>query len=139
MDVDAFVKRVYDAWNRGETGSWSEYFADDAVYETSGLFPGFAPVYHGPDGMRRFYETMLEAWESFQIDVIEVTDLDQMTGTRIRFRAQGKASGVEVDLEFAHGFRIDDGKVAHLISKPSLDEVRARAAELAAEAPESSR
>ena len=130
--MDQPFSYLYDAWNQGETSRFSEFFAEDAIYETSGLFPGFAPTYRGPEGMRRFYETMLEAWESFQIEVVETIEDEDALITRVQFTGRGKTSGVEVDLEFAHGFHFDGEQVTHLVSRGSVEEVRARIAELRA-------
>ena len=130
MRVEELAERVYGAWNRRDVDDLTGYFAPEAVYETSGLFPGFEPEYHGPEGMRRFYETMHEAFDSFHIEVLETVPAGDMTASRIRFRARGKSSGVAVDLEFAHGFSVKDDQVTFLVARGSVDQVRERIAEL---------
>jgi ketosteroid isomerase-like protein len=130
VEVEELAERVYGAWNRGDLDEFTAYFAPDAVYETSGVFPGFAPEYRGPEGMRAFYETMHEAFDSFHIDILESEPSGQLTAARIRFRARGKTSGVAVDLEFAHGFKVVDDRVVFLVARESIDEVRERIAEL---------
>jgi hypothetical protein len=93
MESSAVLRRMYDAWNRGETGA-------------------------------------LEAWESFRIEPLEVIEEGDAVIARLQFRARGKTSGVGVDLEFAHGFRLDGERVAYLVARDSIEGVRARIAEL---------
>jgi ketosteroid isomerase-like protein len=133
VEIREQIERIYEAWNDGDTGRFVTFFGEEAVYETSGLFPGFAPVYRGPQGMLQFYETMLEAWESFQIELLDVIEEGDAAITQLRFRARGKSSGAEVDLQFAHGARIEDGRIVFLVARESIADVRDRIGELRAD------
>ena len=126
MDPHEFIAHAYGAWNSGDTAHFPEFFHEEAVYETSGLFPGFQPTYHRPAGLSRFYEQMLEAWESFEIDVLEVVEEPDSIIARLRFRARGMTSGVEVDTEFAHGWRLRGDQAVELYARRTVDEVRER-------------
>ena len=132
MEVGELAERVYGAWNRGDVDELTSYFTSDARYETSGVFLGFEPVYHGPEGMRAFFETMHDAFDAFHIEVLDLEPAGDMTAARIRFQARGRTSGAAVDLEFAHGFRVVDDKVAFLVARESIDGVLERIAEVRA-------
>jgi ketosteroid isomerase-like protein len=127
-------ERVYAAWNRGDVEHLGSYFAPDAIYETSGQFPGFEAVYEGPEGMVRFHAEMLEAWDSFQIEIVEIEaeGEDGDAAARVRFRGRGATSGVEVDLEFGHAWCIEDGLIRYFVARPTAGEAMARLAELRA-------
>jgi ketosteroid isomerase-like protein len=132
MPASELVLRAYDAWDRIASGDDSavtaigEIVHADFVYEPSGLFPGFDQRYVGVDGLLSFARQMLEAWTSFEIDLQSLVEEDERVLTELRFRARGVASGVEVDLPFAHGWHLRDGLIDHLIAQPSATEVRAR-------------
>ena len=70
-DIDV-VRQAYEAWNSGEP--FDRSWTPDAVFMTSGLFPGMKAVYRGPEGMEEFFRTMMEAWESFSIDAEEISE-----------------------------------------------------------------
>ena len=136
MQARELVLRAYDAWERVAAGddtaatAFGEIVHADFVYEPSGLFPGFDERYVGVDGMLRFARQMLESWTSFEIDLRSLSEEDERVLTELRFRARGVASGIEVDLPFAHGWHLRDGLIDHLIAQPSATEVRARWREL---------
>jgi ketosteroid isomerase-like protein len=130
VDSRALLEALYDAWNRGDMTAFETYFGPEFTYETSGMFPGFESVYRGADGMRRFYETMLEAWESFRIELVELVEEDGIAIAGLGFHARGRTSGVEVDLEFAHGFVLEGDRIVSLVSRESIDDARRRVAEL---------
>jgi ketosteroid isomerase-like protein len=116
------VLAAYEAWNAGDKGAFGEFFADDLEYRTSGLFPDFDPVYRGRVGMLRFYDEMLSAWEYFRIDVRDVDDKDDWIFAALRFTGKGRASGVEVNLNFFHAARVANRRVIFLISTSSAEQ-----------------
>jgi len=61
------VEEGYDAWNRGDFDAMVKNMADDAEWRTGGVFPDFDPVYRGYEGVRRFWDTMHDAWELIEI------------------------------------------------------------------------
>jgi ketosteroid isomerase-like protein len=136
MPARELVLRAYDAWERLEGGdetaaiAFGEIVHPDFVYEPSGLFPGFDERYVGVDGMLRFARQMLESWTSFEIDLQSLAEEEERVLAELRFRARGVASGIEVDLPFAHGWHLRDGLIDHLIAQPSAAGVRARWREL---------
>jgi ketosteroid isomerase-like protein len=124
---EALVRRIYAAWNEGETEDLGRFFADDFEYSTSGQFPGFDPVYKGPEGMLRFYEEMLSAWESFRIEMLDLEPHGEGVVTKVHFVARGHSSGVEVKLVFFHGLRFSGEKISLLVGAASAEEAIARA------------
>lgn len=65
-------------------------------------------VYEGREGVRTFITEWLEPWDAFHQDVIDVQVKGARSLARIRVRARGKASGVELDLEAGYVTEIDD-------------------------------
>ena len=112
------VRRAYELWNHNETDEFLESAHPDLVYTTSGVFPGFDPVYRGREGLAQFRETMLEAWESFHIEPTQLSPHGDWVIAALRFVGRGKASGVEVDIEFHHAVHIRDGLMDRLLSTP---------------------
>jgi ketosteroid isomerase-like protein len=58
--------------------------------------PRLAPMeggYHGHDGMRRWWESMHDAFPDFRVEVVEVRDLGDVTFAEVR----GSGRGAETD------------------------------------------
>jgi ketosteroid isomerase-like protein len=118
---EELVRRIYSAWNEGDTEDLGRFFADNFEYSTSGRFPGFDSVYRGPEGMLRFYEEMLSAWESFRIELRDLQPHGDGVLAMVHFVALGKKSRVEVELDFFHGLRFSGGKVSRLAAAASAE------------------
>jgi ketosteroid isomerase-like protein len=83
-------------------------FRNDVVWKTGGLVPDVAPVYEGPDGVRRFFEEFSEPWERILIEIKEVIDdREDQVVVLVRFFARGR-DGIEVDWRFVQIYRYDE-------------------------------
>jgi ketosteroid isomerase-like protein len=97
------VKRCWDAWIRGDLNTLFENF-DPAVEWDTTNFEGWPEdeVYHGHDGVRRFFEEWLASWERYEAGVEEYLDVD---GDRVLVlcwqRGFGPGSHVPVEMDFA--------------------------------------
>jgi ketosteroid isomerase-like protein len=116
------VRRAYALWNSGDWERFLELFHPELVFTASGTFPGFDPVYRGREGMVRFSDTMLEVWESFEIEPTQILDRGDYVIADLRFRATGRASGVEVTVGFHHVCHFRDGLLDRLVSHPDRAE-----------------
>ena len=123
------VRRIYDSWNADDWDAGARFFHPEIEWRTSGQFPGFDPVYHGPAGVRRFWDAMKEAWEYFTIDIARLFDEGEGIVTDVRFNARGKESGATVTLAFAHAWFLEDGLVRRYSSHHDLKDAL-RAAEI---------
>ena len=121
------IRRLYQLWNSGDEDELLSFIHPDFEYKTSGVFPGFDPVYRGPEGMARFRSAMLEAWDSFSIEPIEIVQREDHFIADLEFVGRGHSSGVEVRLDFHHVGHLRDGKVDRLVSGPTREQTLADA------------
>ncbi len=68
-------------------------------------------VYHGPEGMRRFWADIDAAWAEFQIRPQEFRDLDGVVIVLGRAVARGRASGISLNQAAAWIVRIRDRRI----------------------------
>jgi ketosteroid isomerase-like protein len=55
-------------------------------------------VYHGHQGMRRLWDEQHEAWENFQLELVEAIEIDaERVVTVTRVHALGKGSGIKIE------------------------------------------
>jgi len=72
--------------------------------------------------MARFSDTMLEAWETFEIEPAEIRDRGDYVVVDLQFRGTGRMSGVEVTVGFHHVCHFRDGLMDRLVSHPDRAE-----------------
>ena len=65
----------------------------------------------GHDEVRVWFERFWEAWETLDIDVIDMIESGDRVLALVRFRGVGKGSGVKVESGIdAHAWTMQDGK-----------------------------
>ena len=108
----ARVLRGVDHWNAGEFEEALEDLDPAIEWRTSGVVPGLDEVYHGHDGVMRFWRSWTETWE-IQIEVEDLREQGDDVLVFARFRARGR-DGVEVDQPVAFTFTGSDvGLLTH--------------------------
>jgi len=68
-------------------------------------------VYHGPKGMKQFWDDVDAAWEEFRITADEFHELDGGVLVLGRAHAQGRTSGIALDAQVAWMFGLRDGRI----------------------------
>ena len=124
---EEIVRRIYAGWNEDDWDAGPPFFHPEIEWRTSGVFPGFDLVYHGIDGIRRFWDGMKEAWEYFTVDIARVFEDGETLVTDVRFNARGRGSGATVTLAFAHAWFFDDGRVVRYEAHQDLEDAFAAA------------
>jgi ketosteroid isomerase-like protein len=119
------VREGYDGWNRRDFDAMVERLAPDVVWRTAGVFPGLKPIYHGHDGVRRFWNSMQEAWELIEIRPERLVEYDDKVLAEIHFHAKGLESGVEVKMDWLHVFTFEGDDVVEVAGYQDADQALA--------------
>jgi ketosteroid isomerase-like protein len=94
------VRRFYEKLNRSDVEGVVELCDDDFVMDMRGRV--FNPdVYRGPDGIRRFYEGVRDAWESYRWNVEETRVAGDLVVAMLHCEAQSREAGPAVDWRVA--------------------------------------
>ena len=120
-DVEA-VRSGYDAWSDGDLDALLAVCDPEVELLTSGAFPDLAPVYRGHDGMRTFWQSMRVPWQSFNLEPERIVEGGDCAVVAVRFRAQGKDSGVVTELRQGHAVWLKDGRIFKVSTRMSVDE-----------------
>jgi len=121
-DKVALVNRAYQSWNSRDLDAALEFVHPDVEWVSAEMFPDIEPVYHGHEGVMRFWRDFLEPWESLEIDGERMIEAGEALLVLARFRARGR-QGLEVDLRVGQLFTLaDDGRVIHFRAFASHDE-----------------
>lgn len=122
------IRRGYAAWNDDDFEAFRPLLNPDVEWHSSGTFPGFEPVYRGPEGVLRFWHTLKDPFERFGIELESVVEHGEAFIVTVVFTARGKGSGAEARLPFVHMFVLDDqGLIVRFGSYRTVEEARAAA------------
>jgi ketosteroid isomerase-like protein len=102
----AVVRKAADAWNKRDWTTALGTIDPQVEWRNSGVVPGIEDVYHGHEGVLRFWDAWIETWDDMQIDFEEFVERGEDDVIALaRFRARGR-DGLEVDQPVAFHFVI---------------------------------
>ena len=109
------VREIYEAVARRDAASAFAVYADDIVWEVSARRAlVMNRVYHGHDGVRKFWRDALSAFGEVDLDVEELIDAGGQVVAVIREREIGRASRVPVEASHTAIWTLDDGMVIRM-------------------------
>jgi len=103
------VRRIYEQLNRGDVEGVVELCDDDFLMDMSERV--FNPdTYRGPDGIRRFYDGVRGAWESYRWNVEETRVSGDALVAMLHCQGQSRKSGPGVDWRVAWLWKMRRGR-----------------------------
>jgi ketosteroid isomerase-like protein len=102
-----------------------ELWTEDCVLRPSGILPESAEM-HGPDGIVRFIENQMEAFDPLEAEALEFIDAGEKVVVPLRFGGRARYTGMDVQFSVVHVVSVRGGKLAR------TDMYRERAEALAA-------
>jgi ketosteroid isomerase-like protein len=112
-NVDA-LRPVYEEWGRGNWTPRFEVYASDMEWGWSEEFPGLAGVHRDPALRSSRLREWLSPWEDWRCQAEEFVTNGEFVVVLARYIGRGKESGVTVDTEGAHLWRMRDGRAIRL-------------------------
>jgi ketosteroid isomerase-like protein len=88
-----------------------DYFDSEIVWDTSASGMPSASVYHGHEGVRRFFRDWLAPWTDYAIEARECIDAGTAVVLVFRQEGTGKASGVSTERDFFSIWELEGSKV----------------------------
>jgi uncharacterized protein len=108
------LKEIYDHWGAGDYDFVPTIYADDFEWGWSADFPDIAGVYRDPETPNPRLRSWLGPWERWICNVEGYVEQGDTVIVLTHYRGRGKGSGVEVDVEGAHVWRMRDGQAVRL-------------------------
>lgn len=104
----------FEAFNRGDIDAIVAGLHPDVVWEESTpAFTGLSRTYEGHEGFRQWVADVLEAWENLSSVNNEYIDAGDNVIVVAHFRGRGRASGVEVEMDFYNVLSFRDDQIVH--------------------------
>lgn len=107
------VRRIYQLLNRGDLEGVVELCDDDFLMDMTERV--FNPdTYTGPDGIRRFYAGVQDAWESYRWDVEETRIAGDSVVALLHCEGKSREGGPGVDWRVAWHWKLRQGRPVFL-------------------------
>ena len=116
------IRRGHEAFRTGGEEALFAFFDADVDLSPIEELPG-VELYHGHDGVRRYFETTREVFGVFGWEPLELVDLGDDVLAVTRFHAEGRDSGIPVEVVIYNVFTVRNGRVVRV--RGSLDRTSA--------------
>jgi ketosteroid isomerase-like protein len=110
------VRAAWEAWERRDMEALFGFYDPEIVWDHTG-YPAseLAALYHGHDGVRRFFREWITPFESYYAHAEEIIDAGDAVLVRCRQGGRGKQSAVEVEMPpYWQAYRLRDGRIARI-------------------------
>jgi ketosteroid isomerase-like protein len=111
----------FDAFNRGDVDAVLAMLDPEVEVFASADFPN-SGTFHGREGYLRWVGEWLEAWDRFEIEVLEIEPVgDAHVISLVHQRGRGRGSGIEVTQDVAFMWEVQDARAVRLHLYPDRD------------------
>ena len=122
---DRIARAGFEAFNAGDHQALLSLLAEDVEVFASPELAN-AGRFHGHDGYVKWIEPWADAWDALDMEVNQTTPVgERHVVAEVHQTAQGRA-GIEVSMDVAFVFEIQDGLVSYLALMPTADQAIAQ-------------
>jgi uncharacterized protein len=105
------VKGFSRVFEEGDRDEWREHFDPAVVWDTSASGMPSAGIFHGHQGVERFFRDWLGTWQNYTIEMRELLDAGDSVVSVFRQRGTGRGSGIESERDFFGVYELRKSKV----------------------------
>jgi ketosteroid isomerase-like protein len=102
------IRRAFEAFNRRDLDTMLALAHEEIVVESR--LVAMEGGYHGPEGVRRWWDHVFDVLPDYEIEVDEVRDLGEFTLARMHAHAHGAGSAVPLEEVIWNAASWRDGK-----------------------------
>ena len=121
----AIVRRIHDAARRRDATTVLALYDPEVEWDISRAGIGGLTqrgVFRGHEGIRSVYRDIHETVDGYEEILDELIDADPEVISVATIRTRGRLSGAETDFLLAGVWRIEQGKVVHVLFFPTRQE-----------------
>jgi ketosteroid isomerase-like protein len=108
------VERALEAFSQGDAVKFAAVTTSDVEWKTGlGAIEG-GEIFHGHEGVERYFARLRGAWEEFRFIPQEFHDHDDLVLVLGRLEGRGRGGGVPVDSPVGAVWELRDGKIWRL-------------------------
>ncbi len=103
------VRRLNEAFNRGDTAGVAEHLAPDLFYIEKDAYLDTPPVLRGRDALLDAWAQFSGTFQDFRGDLEDLIDAGEWVVTVTHWRGTGTGSGVSIDQVEVIAWRVENG------------------------------
>jgi ketosteroid isomerase-like protein len=103
------VRATFDAFQARDLDTFLSYMDPDVEYRS--LILEVEGAYHGHDGIRSWWESVLAVFPDWNPQIVETRDLEDRIVSRVRAEGQGTGSGIALERDIWHVAEVRDGRM----------------------------
>ena len=88
-----------------------DYFDPEIVWDTTASGLPSAGIYHGREGVRRFFRDWLAPWTDYQIEARDCIDAGDAVVLVFRQAGTGRGSGIRTERDFFGVWELENSRV----------------------------
>jgi ketosteroid isomerase-like protein len=108
-----FVRRGYEAWNRGDLDQIGRMTDDSFEWREASEVPG-GGARRGRDAFDRYLRSFRHYWRQFEFEPIEIRDAGDRVLAVVIERGRSAHGDIEVRQRFVHVWTLREGKAVRL-------------------------
>ncbi len=114
QDIPSVIRRLIDAFNALDSDAAVALCTAEFEWRPAMLGGGLieGAVYHGADGIEKFFEVQKQTWEAISVETLSGRMIGDLALLEVRLEGVGRASHLKVGRDTWNVFRLTDGKVA---------------------------
>jgi ketosteroid isomerase-like protein len=113
-EVEELVRSGYAAFNAGsEREPTLDYWHADGVYVNDANDPD-PGVHRGIEAVRKQYAQWVDAYPDLRVEPLEIRPNGNRAFVWVRFSGHGASSGVAIEMELAHVWTVEHGKIRRI-------------------------
>ena len=116
------VKAFMSTFEEGDRDKWREYFDPGVVWDTSASNMPSAGIYHGHQGVERFFRDWLGTWRDYEVASREYLDAGDSVVIVFRQGGTGRESGIQIERDFFGVYDLRGSKVVRFRLYESREE-----------------
>ncbi len=102
------VRRLFEAYNRGDLDAALACLAPDVVYETGQELPA-----RGHDEVRSMWERWESDWDAIATEPEKFVDAGDRVLVTVHYSGRGSGSGIDLDDRLFDVYELRDGRIVH--------------------------
>jgi ketosteroid isomerase-like protein len=119
------IRSGSEALLRGDVEVWAAAFEHDVKLYPRPEEPGVDPYYEGMAGIGTYLDNWYSGWKEYTAEPVEFIDVGDWVVVNMREVGIAKDSGIRIEENFAHAFKLADAKVVEWRMFGPVDEALA--------------
>jgi ketosteroid isomerase-like protein len=118
------TRRGFEHWNERRFDSLLAFFHEHAVWDMSAFGIPDVAVFHGHEGLKRFFAEWLQAFPDSTVEIEDVEQEGDWTLSVVLQLVSGGASGTPVPFRYAGIGHWRDGRLDFVENHPDMERAR---------------